>query len=85
METVYDHNPTKKEIDALDLDSDVMKKSRKDGFLSQDSEYSFIASLYHLRKNKDKMNEYIEKISDPDYRHSIRYANYHYSDDSYRI
>lgn len=84
METIYDHNPTKEEIDTLDLNSAAMKKTRKDE-LSQDSEYSFIASLYHLRKNKDKMNEYIEKISDPDYRYSIKYANCHYSDDSYRL
>jgi len=82
METVYDHNPTSEEINILDLNSSSMKKNRASG-LSQDTEYSYIASLYHLRKNKKKMDEYIAKINDPNYRFSIKYANYHYSDDSY--
>jgi len=52
---------------------------------SPDGHCANIASLYHFRKNKQKMDEYIEKIKYADFKWSVQYSNYHYARESDRF
>lgn len=84
METVYDHNPTPEEINYIGLDLPVKKRTYH--LTTRDGHYAYIAKLYRFRKNKQKMDEYIDKIKDGDFKWNIEYSLYHYAgDDSYRI
>ncbi|MEI6258543.1 MAG: hypothetical protein WCR46_01385 [Deltaproteobacteria bacterium] len=83
METIYDHNPTPEEIHYVGLDLPGAIKCAH--LTSPDGHCANIASLYHFRKNKQKMDEYIEKIKDADFKWSVQYSNYHYARESDRI
>ena len=83
MDTIYDHNPTPEEIHYVGLDRPVITKTAH--LTSQDGHYAQIVAVYHFRKNKQKMDEYIEKIKDADFKWSVQYSNYHYARESDRI
>jgi len=83
METVYDHNPTTEEIHFVGLD--LPAKKRTYSLTSQEGHYADIATLYRFRKNKQKMDEYIDKIKDGDFKWHISYSLYHYARDLDRV
>jgi hypothetical protein len=83
METVFDHNPTPEEIHHVGLDLPMFTKHGLPE--SQDSHYALLADLYHFRRNKQKMDEYINKIQDANFQWGVKYSHYHYSEESERI
>lgn len=83
METIYDHNPTPEEIHYVGLDLPGAIKYAH--LTSNDGHCANIASLYHFRKNKQKMDEYINKIQDANFQWGVKYSHYHYSEESERF
>jgi hypothetical protein len=83
METVYDYNPTPEEIHYIGLDRPLMTKTTH--LTSQDSHYALLTALYHFRRNKLKMDEYINKIQDANFQWAVKYSHYHYHNESERI
>ena len=73
-ETIFDHNLTEEEFKyffrKVDLENqrivtytkeEAMEKVKN---MSQDENYAYLAHLYMLRRNKKKMEEYLDKIKD---------------------
>ncbi len=59
METILDHNMTKEErYELIGMCSD----ERFLHCLDEDSSNHYLAELYHLRGNKEKMMEYVNKL-----------------------
>lgn len=83
METVYDHNPTPEELHYVGLDLPVIKRTFND--MSQDGHYAKIATLYRFRKNKQKIDEYLDKIQNGDFRSEIEHSLYHFAHELDRV
>jgi hypothetical protein len=83
METIYDHNPTKEELHYVGLDLPAVKKIYH--LISQDGHYAKIAALYRFRKNKQKIDEYLDKIKDDGFKWETGYSIYHYARESDRV
>ena len=66
METIFDHGITDEEFDLLF--GEYRTKEDIKAIKSQDEHYALIASLYAFRDDPAKMDEYIEKIKDPQLR-----------------
>ena len=57
METIFDHNPTRAEIDGIvSIPKELYMK------LSDDTKYRDLAWLYFLRNDKTKMKYYISLV-----------------------
>ena len=79
METVFDHNPTDKELKKLGIDIE-RKKSLGLVFqyhqdLDEDSCFAYIAHLYMQRNDLDKAAFYLSKIKDEVYRFDSYYQD----------
>ena len=66
METIFDHNPTDKEVKAI---LDYCELKSKDEYLtknkSQRAAYFHLFMLYDERNNKDKAQEYLNLSGAP--------------------
>ena len=62
METVYEHNPTKKELYYLFDDPEFTKEEYLSYDVNQAQAFAHIYHLYRYRKDKKKMKEYMDKI-----------------------
>ena len=62
METVFEHNPTEKELDYLFDDPKITKEEYLSFGDNQVQAYTFIYYLYKYRKNEKKAQEYLDKI-----------------------
>ena len=66
METIFDHGITDEEFKLLFGKYRTKEDIR--AIKDQDKHYELIAALYALRDDPVKMEEYIEKIKDPQFR-----------------
>lgn len=74
METIFDHNPTDKELLGLfnTLEDAENYKVNILPLLRPDSVYAEIAGLMNLRKDNESVKKYLSKIKDTRYRETTR-------------
>ena len=72
METIYDHNPTKLEVEKIGyLPKELYLK------LDADTKYRDLALLFNIRGDKKKMKHYISLVRDDMMRNSFFRTIYH--------
>ena len=64
METIFDHNVTREELDMLIGNPNMTIEKFLSLGLSRVQHYTAIYKLYLLRKDKEKANIYLDKIPD---------------------
>ncbi len=75
METVFDHDPTHEELLLLFGSERSIALARNPATqTSPDSNFSDIVRLMSLRKDKEAVQEYLAKISDPKERSATSYG-----------
>lgn len=74
METIFDHNPTKEELDLLGRH---IPKDRYESIVGDNTRYRDLAALFHIRGKKWKMRKYINKVTNVDMRNSFFRTIYH--------
>ncbi len=62
METVFEHNPTKEELNYLFDDFNITREEYLSYGDTQAQAYVFIYYLYRKRKDKENMKKYMDKI-----------------------
>ena len=73
METIFNYNPTKKELESfLDISQEEYNE-----LLDEDCKNRDLAALFHMRGQKRKMMKYINKVKDVDMRNSFFRTIYH--------
>jgi len=77
METIFDHNPTEKELEALGNENlskeELLEMWNKGDNESHDSRLMDIAKLFSMRGNDKKAEEYVSKIIDDEIRFSAEF------------
>ncbi len=73
METIYDYNPTKEELEQFVN----IPKERYEIIVDDDCRFRDLALLFWIREKKWKMRRYINKVKDVDMRNSFFRTIYH--------
>lgn len=67
MESVFDHNVTKDELELL-FGTRNMTRERLDGLTNQEDNYAYLYRLYLLRKNREMATKYLSMIPDSEWK-----------------
>ena len=73
METIYDYNPTEKEMESFIN----ISRERYESIMDEDTKNRDLARLFNMRGKKWKMRRYINKVKDIDMRNSFFRTIYH--------
>ena len=74
METIFEHNVTKKELELLKAYYPVGRISSRESYIQEKNEDSSLADLYRLyvlRGDNIKAEEFLNRISDNSYKYIL--------------
>ena len=74
METIFEHNVTKKELELLKAFYPVCRISSRESYIQEKNEDSSLADLYRLyvlRGDNIKAEEFLNRISDNSYKYIL--------------